>query len=563
MEIGTLMHEAMDAMITEFSRPAARLRRAVVAGASPPAARPRGGPGPGVEERGLTGHPRLWQAERARILRDLDRMLRDDDRGGPSSTPRCWPASSRSVSVSSEPVRLELGDGRGTVLLKGKADKVDVTRDGVLLVTDIKTGSSTSYKKIKKDPVVDGTKLQLPAYAYAARNAFGDNEPSAQYWFVRKDTSGSRSALDETTEERYRDAVAILVTAISAGQFPANRRRPTTATAAPTAARTGSVLMIFVGAGIASGTTRARDPGGADRPVRSHRRHPMTASADTEILSDQAARDRIRDATDRTLFVDAGAGSGKTKALVDRVLTLVLRDGVPIEQIAAVTFTEKAAAELTDRLRARFEKAAHDPTIDDQDRQRAAQALDELDFAAIGTLHSFAQRILTLHPIEARIPPYLQVLDEVGSTAASEERWAVIQRRLLDDDGIGDILVPALAMGVTLKDLHSLAERSTTTGTSPRTGSPTRCRRRCVPDATSFFVRAAEVARTAAGLPEAGAGQAVRRTAAAGRDRRRSYRPHLDAEEQHLLLQRIADAQPGKPAAASNWPQGKTIRWMT
>ena len=88
----------------------------------------------------------------------------------------------------------------------------------------------------------------------------------------------------------------------------------------------------------------------------------MTASAETEILSDQAARDRIRDATDRTLFVDAGAGSGKTKALVDRVRTLVLRDGVPIEQIAAVTFTEKAAAELTDRLRARFEEAAHDPT---------------------------------------------------------------------------------------------------------------------------------------------------------------------------------------------------------
>ncbi len=174
-------------------------------------------------------------------------------------------------------------------------------------------------------------------------------------------------------------------------------------------------------------------------------------------LTDDAARALIRDATDRTLFVDAGAGSGKTRALVHRVRTLVLRDGVAIENIAAVTFTEKAAAELTDRLRATFERSAHDADTSAQERERAEQALDEIDFAAIGTLHSFAQRILSLHPIEAQIPPRLQVLDEVGSTAASEERWAVIQRRLLDDDAIGDILVPALAMGIKLKDLHSLA----------------------------------------------------------------------------------------------------------
>ena len=83
----------------------------------------------------------------------------------------------------------------------------------------------------------------------------------------------------------------------------------------------------------------------------------MTVTDHPPELTDHAARDRIREATDRTLFVDAGAGSGKTEALVDRVETLVLRDGVAIEHIAAVTFTEKAAAELTDRLRGAFEAA--------------------------------------------------------------------------------------------------------------------------------------------------------------------------------------------------------------
>ena len=173
------MHEAMDAMITEFApdrlpdhgEPWSRVHHRRLHDLAVDLAH-------GVEERGLTGHPRLWQAERARILRDLDRMLRDDDQWRAKLDAKVLASELTFGLGESEPVRLELGDGRGTVLMKGKADKVDVTRHGVLLVTDIKTGSSTSYKKIKKDPVVDGTKLQLPAYAYAARNAFGDNDAS-------------------------------------------------------------------------------------------------------------------------------------------------------------------------------------------------------------------------------------------------------------------------------------------------------------------------------------------------------------------------------------------------
>ena len=117
-----------------------------------------------------------------------------------------------------------------------------------------------------------------------------------------------------------------------------------------------------------------------------------------DALTDLAARDRIETDTTATLFVEAGAGSGKTKSLVDRVRTLVLRDGVPMAQIAAVTFTEKAGAELRDRLRAEFEGVWRARTHDFPDR--AEKALEELDSAAIGTLHAFAQRILSLHPIE-------------------------------------------------------------------------------------------------------------------------------------------------------------------
>jgi ATP-dependent exoDNAse (exonuclease V) beta subunit len=177
----------------------------------------------------------------------------------------------------------------------------------------------------------------------------------------------------------------------------------------------------------------------------------------SEQLTDTAARRTISADTGRNLFVEAGAGSGKTSALVDRLCTLVLRDGIRLANTAAVTFTEKAGAELRDRLRGRFEALWRDTAKPPEERDRAAQALEDLDSAAIGTLHSFAQRILTLHPIEAGLPPLLEVLDEVASSVAFEERWAVLQRELLDDAEIAEKVLLALSAGVKLDHLRSVA----------------------------------------------------------------------------------------------------------
>ena len=172
-------------------------------------------------------------------------------------------------------------------------------------------------------------------------------------------------------------------------------------------------------------------------------------------LADEAARLSIRNNTGATLFVEAGAGSGKTSVLVSRAQTLTLEDGIPIANIAAVTFTERAAAELRDRLRARLEQAALHTTRAEQ-RERALAALDDLDTAAIGTLHSFAQRILSEHPIEAGIPPLIEVLDEVGSSVAFEERWAQLRTELLDDTTMSATINMALAAGISLDHVRSL-----------------------------------------------------------------------------------------------------------
>jgi len=166
------------------------------------------------------------------------------------------------------------------------------------------------------------------------------------------------------------------------------------------------------------------------------------------VLGDAAARQRIAESTPETLFVEAGAGSGKTNSLVGRISRLVLVDGVDLSGIAAVTFTEKAGAELRDRLRTALEAATG---------ERAEQALEDLDSAAIGTLHSFAQRVLTEHPIEAGLPPLIEVADELSSAVAFEERWSEQRRAILDDDTVADALILGMSSRITLENLRSLS----------------------------------------------------------------------------------------------------------
>ena len=130
---------------------------------------------------------------------------------------------------------------------------------------------------------------------------------------------------------------------------------------------------------------------------------------------------------------------------------------VPLRHVAAVTFTEKAGAELRDRLRAAFEAELETAEPGSQRAARAAGALDDLDAAAIGTLHSFAERILGEHPVEAGLPPLIEVRDEVASGVAFDNRWTVLRTALLDDPALAPALLLAMAAGMRLDDLRSMA----------------------------------------------------------------------------------------------------------
>ena len=175
-------------------------------------------------------------------------------------------------------------------------------------------------------------------------------------------------------------------------------------------------------------------------------------------LADDAARDRIERDLTGTLFVEAGAGSGKTTALVARVVALVTSGVAELREIAAITFTEKAGAELRDRIRRKLqERASADP--DPEVVQRCRTALDQLDGAAIGTLHSFAHRLLSEHPIEAGLPPRVEVLDEVSSGVEFERRWSAFRDDMLDDRDLERTLLLLLTTGVGPAALDTLALR--------------------------------------------------------------------------------------------------------
>ncbi len=111
------------------------------------------------------------------------------------------------------------------------------------------------------------------------------------------------------------------------------------------------------------------------------------------------------------IAMTAGAGTGKTRTLVSRFLALVA-EGVPLRRIVAVTFTEKAAREMRNRVREEITKYLSQPALDAAERDRWESAYMTLDAARIGTIHSLCAEILRHHPAEAQIDPRFGVFDE-------------------------------------------------------------------------------------------------------------------------------------------------------
>jgi len=112
------------------------------------------------------------------------------------------------------------------------------------------------------------------------------------------------------------------------------------------------------------------------------------------------------------LVVTAGAGSGKTLVLVKRFLRLLSSPNRDFRSLMAVTFTEKAAREMRDRVREEID--LHLLGAEDlPSRQLWQDHRHRIDSARIGTIHSMCATLLRENPAEAGLDPQFQVLDEV------------------------------------------------------------------------------------------------------------------------------------------------------
>ena len=143
--------------------------------------------------------------------------------------------------------------------------------------------------------------------------------------------------------------------------------------------------------------------------------------------ADQRVRDRIRRDLDTTLIIEAAAGTGKTTELVNRIIAVIASGRARLRAIVAVTFTEKAAGELKLRLREEIDRACRDKTaFSAAEQKNLLDALEDLEEARIGTIHSFCADLLRERPVEARVDPAFEVAPEDVATTLFEnafERW--------------------------------------------------------------------------------------------------------------------------------------------
>jgi ATP-dependent exoDNAse (exonuclease V) beta subunit len=148
---------------------------------------------------------------------------------------------------------------------------------------------------------------------------------------------------------------------------------------------------------------------------------PAPLSGERDWTAEQAA------AIDRRggeLLLDAGAGSGKTSVLVERFVRHVLDDDIAVSRILAITFTEKAAAELRDRIRGRLRELG------------AAEAARATEGAFISTIHGFCARLLRSSALAAGLDPGFVVLDRDQSEPLAMRAF---------DAALGDLEAPAVA----------------------------------------------------------------------------------------------------------------------
>lgn len=193
---------------------------------------------------------------------------------------------------------------------------------------------------------------------------------------------------------------------------------------------------------------------------------------------------------DGRLVVTAGAGSGKTRVLVERYLRLLDDSGAPdpFAAILAVTFTEKAAREMRDRVRLALEQRARAETP--AGRARRAGLAAAVEGARIGTIHGFCATLLRAHPVETGLDPRFAILDEVEAGLLLAESVDEALRDVVSARGGAEVAPTTLAAGLeVLLEEFGPAEVRAALVDLLRGGGETRAALRALPSDPAALLR--------------------------------------------------------------------------
>ena len=183
---------------------------------------------------------------------------------------------------------------------------------------------------------------------------------------------------------------------------------------------------------------------------------PVSRSIDDRSTApDQTERDLIICELDKNMLVEAAAGTGKTTSLVARMINLLREGRCRVDQIAAVTFTRKAAAELRSRFQLGIEKAAR--AAQGAEKPRLVEAVAHVERCFIGTIHSFCGHLLRERPVEAGVDPEFHELDTEKDDELRRRAWMEHVAYLI---AVGDPLIAELEdLGVDVPQLRLAFER--------------------------------------------------------------------------------------------------------
>ncbi len=156
------------------------------------------------------------------------------------------------------------------------------------------------------------------------------------------------------------------------------------------------------------------------------------------------SRRLIVEALDDNLLVEAAAGTGKTTSIVKRMLNLIASGACEPQQLTAITFTRKAAAELRSRFLSALSDQLHGQQSTDNAtaRERFQNALDNPQQMFIGTIHSFCATLLRERPIEFGVDPNFRDMEADEQTELVDEAWQTCIADLLASN---DPLIDQLA----------------------------------------------------------------------------------------------------------------------